>query len=489
MNILNSFHLPRLLLVIVVSGMACAGEFIKVPVTEKEVAALPKGSVIEGPLPRQVLIVNLQERGEFPGSRTVSSYWVFDPAFPEKSLRKIFTGPGQGQYLRFMTPLFGGYGLASGRLDPEKEPERDGPWFWFNPLEGKVGPNIDVDMWQERMNAGSFVGEHVIHGKESESISRIVRYDPLKAVVRTTEMEFYYLNWLNNSEVLGVAKLKDGEREVRLDVEKSEYEVIGNPPPCFGQKDTNIYRFTIIPAGKKCRDGIYAINDFSLYFLPTGGEWHTVIHDVHIVKTFGGAPPRLPVIYVGNGRFAVAKTVKDKVKVPKTTLKHDAIFGAAEAVTMLIDGTTGEVHKQSKPYIYNQNPEPQIPDDWWAVGLKPKPTEPEIKVKTHFHWDEKRHEIRYAGDKVMKLGEDDERAESGDGRHLLIYQKCPRGGGNAKTKVPFRILNGETGRIHSAEVVSDFYEVWVEATWEVLCGESPDPETLKNFQDSGPVAE
>ena len=61
--------------------------------------------------------------------------------------------------------------------------------------------------------------------------------------------------------------------------------------------------------------------------------------------------------------------------------------------------------------------------------MKPAAPESPVKVKSLFHWDEAKREIRFAGDKVLKLAEDDERCESGDGRHLVIYQKCPSGGG------------------------------------------------------------
>ena len=125
MSVPNSLSLPGFLLALVASGMACAEEVIKVPVTERKVAELPKGPAMQGPLPRPVLIVNLEERGEFPGGRTVSSFWTFDPGCPEKGLHKVFTGPGQNQYLRFLTPLFGGYGMADGRLNRENEPGRD----------------------------------------------------------------------------------------------------------------------------------------------------------------------------------------------------------------------------------------------------------------------------------------------------------------------------------------------------------------------------
>lgn len=467
-----------------VAGSA-AGETVQAPVIERKVAAMPESAAIDGPLLRPVLRVKLQERGERVGSRTVSSFWVFDPAEPEKGLRRIFRGPGDDQNLYFMTPLFAGWSVVSGQLDPEKEPDDEGSWFWFNLLTGETGPAIDVDLWHRWMDKGWLVGEQSVDMKDGRSFSRIARYHPLEAVVKTTELDFTYLIWLGRSEVLGVAKLDIGERVVRLDAESSQYEVIAEPPPKREGIPNRSFDFSISPAGKGGRDGIYAIEAFSLWFRPDGGDWHSVIRNVHIVKTFGGMPPSLPVRYVGDGRFAVAKTVKDDVEVPEKP-RHEPDMGAAEAVTMLIDGFTGKVLKETAPYIYSENPRPSIPDDWWAAGHKPKPPEREPERISLFQWNEESREIRFASDKVVKLGEDDEHLESDDGSTLVIYQQCPRGGGKEPTKVSFRIIDGKTGTIHTAEVASDFFEVWVDVSWHLLCNRSPDPQTLREFQDAGP---
>jgi len=74
----------------------------------------------------------------------------------------------------------------------------------------------------------------------------------------------------------------------------------------------------------------------------------------------------------------------------------------------------------------------------------------------------------------VTLGKDDERTESIAGRHLVIYQRCPRGG-KATTRVPFRFIDGKTGQAHAATVTSDFFELWVDVAWEELCSESPVP--------------
>ncbi len=474
-------------ILILAAGMPFTGaEIRKATVTERKVAALPEATELAGPLPRPVLMVKLEERGEHVSDRTDSSYWVFDPAMPEKGLYRIFSGPGNNHYVYFETPLIGGWGVMSGRLDPAKEPDEASPWFWFNLLSGEIGPTIDVNLWRHRMEDGWLVGQQQVEGKEGSSLDRIARYHPLKAVAQTTELDFSYINWLDRTDVLGVAKLDVGERVIRLDVETSDYEIIADPPPGHEGHAERWGGYFISPAGKDGRDGIYAVDGFSLWFRPTVGAWNQVIRDVHIVKTFGGMPPSLPARYVGNGRFAVAKTVQDEIAVPKSTPRDEVGFGAAVAVTMLIDGVTGETLKESAPHIYNHNPTTEIPDNWWAAGLKPKPPEPEPERKSLFQWDEENRELRLADGKVMKLGEDDEHEESDDGRHLVIYQQCPRGGGKEQTKIPFRIIDGATGQIHTAEVASDFFEVWVDVSWQLLSSQNPDPQMLKNYQEAGP---
>ena len=59
---------------LVLAGLATAGgETFKLPVIGKEVAARPASAAIEGPLPRPVLMVKLEERGATIEDPTVSS--------------------------------------------------------------------------------------------------------------------------------------------------------------------------------------------------------------------------------------------------------------------------------------------------------------------------------------------------------------------------------------------------------------------------------
>jgi hypothetical protein len=81
--------------------------------------------------------------------------------------------------------------------------------------------------------------------------------------------------------------------------------------------------------------------------------------------------------------------------------------------------TRGDVGLQVALQIYNHNPTTEI--------LK---------------WDEEKRELRFAD-------------------------------GKGHTKVPFRIIDGETGQVHSAGMTSDFRQVNVDVSWRLLS--APDP--------------
>ncbi|MGD9417344.1 MAG: hypothetical protein Q7R22_000260 [Verrucomicrobiota bacterium JB025] len=437
-------------------------ESIEVRCIEKTVASRPKGKPLEGEFPRSVLMLRLEERGEYVSDPSRSSYWVFDPEDSGRGLRKIFGGPGSGQYLRFLTPLHSGWGLASGRLDSEKEPESEGPWFWYNLLDGEVGPEVDLGLWTRWNRDDQFVGEQSVPGGSK----RITSYLPDKAMARTLDLDFSYLNWLEYPVVIGVTKLGGSERVVQVDVEKLVYQVVGSPPPDFTSAHGSLRRSEILPAGKDCRDGIYAIQGFSLLYQPKGGNWKRLINDVPVSKTFGGSFPWLPVHYVGNNRFAIAKTVKNEVDVPDEWPESEKIFGAAEAVTCLVDGMTGKIVKGSKPYVHNHNPPLRIPESWWTGGESPeKESENEDCQESLFRWSENAREIRFGDGQVVRLGPEDERLESDDGRMMFVFQKCPSGSGKGPAKMPFRILDGDKGTTHKFELKSRYHEVWTEARW------------------------
>lgn len=461
-----------------------SAEVFEVPVTVRQIPR-PASRELGGPLPRPVLLVRTEERGEAMDAPMVTSYWAIDPADPDRGLRKVFSGPGNDQYLRFVTPLFGGCGVACGQLDPKRGPQGEHGLFWFDLLEGRAGEPIDDAPIHERLDENGLTYERF--GKQAAmgvTASRIVRFDPLGGTMRTVDLPLADLKWINRREAIGIGEIEGSLKVVRLNVESAHAETVGTLPDGYDLKAGFDAAKGVYPAGADAVDGIYAINEFSLWFLPKGGSWHLVVKNVHIVKTFGGLSPHLPVRYLGHGRFAVARTTKDNAPIPDDHPKDERIFGAAESVTMWIDGRSGEVLAESDPRIYNHNPEVSIPDAWWAPGRKPKEPEPAPEAKSRFQWDESGRDVQYAGGRQFQLGEDDETELSADGRYLAVYEDFPKRA-DGKRVLTLRIIDGESGEIHVTTLASDFDELVVDISWQILCSEKLDANLWRSFQGTG----
>lgn len=170
--------------------------------------------------------------------------------------------------------------------------------------------------------------------------------------------------------------------------------------------------------------------------------------------------------------------------IPDDYPEDQRIFGAAESVTQLLDGRGGGVLAESEPAIYNHNPGLGIPDEWWAPGHKPAKPGPRVEEKSRFKWDEAGREVRFAGDHTLRLEADHESELSGDGRFLAVHEDFPESR-DGKTTVLMRVIDAETGTVHIARVESEFPDVLVEASWQVLCSERPDPKVLRGFHATG----
>ena len=275
---------------------------------------------------------------------------------------------------------------------------------------------------------------------------------------------------------------KESQRIVKVNLTNATAESLGEPPKggfhFFSMDEaTGIY-----PAGADCRDGVYCIRDFCLFFKPPKDDWHTVIENVNIVKTFGGRMPRLPVAYVGKGRFAVAKTTKDHVEVPKEKEKDfDGTPGLS--VTMLLDGRTGKVLKETKPLLYDNNPSLKIPDDWWSPDAKPPTPKKQTAKPSCFQQNDAGRTVRFARNKQITLAENEEAVESGDGRYLAIAGASR--GKKAPSKTILRIVDGRIGTVTECPITADSKNISVTAAWQVLCSEQPDKATLDDFRSSG----
>ncbi|MCU0780239.1 MAG: hypothetical protein MUF04_03950 [Akkermansiaceae bacterium] len=447
---------------------------------EHTIPPRPAVAALAGPLPRPLLLLTMEDRGERVfDDPSETSFRVFDPAEPERGVRRIFVGPGNYQRLALHTPLFGGWGIASGRLDPEKEPEQDGGLFWFNLLDGTKGPRIGDSGSSERLDESgmAFLGDG----------NRVCHLDPLGGTLRVIDLEMADVRWLSPTRLLGRARIKGEPRLVQLDTGRASCEVIGALPAGF-EEGLELAGDGVFAAGRHGAEGYYAVRDFTLWYLPPGEpwkvaeaeDWRLVIDKVPVVKTFGGVMPWLPVRYMGRGRFAVARTIRDDIPVPPFVPEDERMFGAAEAVTMLLDGRTGKVLKTTAPYYYNHNPPLRIGEAWWSDALRPKPPEEKPPPPSPFRWNKERTEVRFGADGEETLGEDDASTLSHDGRFLAIYPRWSRMD-DGETKLTVRIIDGQSGSVQRLEIASEFYEVLAGACWEMLCPEDPGREVLRTY--------
>lgn len=108
-------------------------------------------------------------------------------------------------------------------------------------------------------------------------------------------------------------------------------------------------------------DGVVYLIDHSLMALwvRTNNDWKCIVAGLHIHKTMGGAPPRLPLRYLGGGYFAITETVPGDV-----LEKSERGFPQALAVTFLIDSNSGKVKERSESFVYDHTPTVKVPDSW-----------------------------------------------------------------------------------------------------------------------------
>jgi len=135
-------------------------------------------------------------------------------------------------------------------------------------------------------------------------------------------------------------------------------KAMGFPPDGGQDRRTNPNSWARV---YKCSDGtVFIVDnlDMSLWIL-NDGSWKCLLANLRVDKTMGGAPPHMPVLYVGSGLFALSETVPGKVEE-----KSKDGFPQALAVTFLLDSKTEGIKDRSDSFAYDSNPPVRIPDAW-----------------------------------------------------------------------------------------------------------------------------
>lgn len=457
---------------------ASAGEPMAVPVKESTFR-LPPGGPLRGPLPRSVLLIHLNEQGKTFDNPSAQSFWVYDSGEPEKGARLLHRVPGDDACLGIDTPLFGGWGIAHGELKPGDENKG---LFWFNLITGGQGEDLRDHPIDGRFDGSGWTYLNPAPENDGPPHYEIVRRELPDGKRRELDLLAGNIRWMNEATLLATMDSPDGKRLLRVNWRDATQSIIAPLPDeltAQGGDDLDIH-----PAGPDGAEGYYVVGNFSLHYLPSGGnlgksDWKRVIHDVNVVKTFGGAFPWLPVEYLGGGRFAVAKTVRNSIPVPDSWSEEDRYFGAAEAVTMLLD-SDGRVLETTKGYAYNHNPPLRVPAAWRKLPRpggagKPAPVAPpQIRV------DEKKSIVVFADGKRERIAEDERCEVSDDGRSLVVFQDAPERKQGATT-VDLRVFDGASGEPRRIRLSSEFHKVLVDCSWHTLCSRTPEPGVLTRF--------
>jgi hypothetical protein len=443
---------------------------------------------VGGTLPRPVLFVRVAETNTTDNELSATAFYVYDPAAPKAGLRKVFHGPTEDQYCEILTPLFNGSAIALGHIDAKNRPDSRRTMFWFNLLSGQIGETITDRSYCEQMIGPEiwFCSEESVqlpNVQEDWPATNINRYNWQTGTLTHFRMGLTDICGLGQFSVLAVRHHKE---VVKVNLANGEVQQLGDLPDSRMSKFSLDATNGVYPAGANCHDGIYCIRDFSLYFKQPQKDWRAVIENVHILKTFGGKPPHLPVAYVGRGRFAVAKTTKDRAEVSK---EREGDFDGTPglSVTMLIDGPTGKVLKETEPRLYDHNPPLNILDDWWSPDAKPPVLKKQKPGPSCFNRNADGNAIRYAGGKSIAIAKDEKETESQDGRYLAVYRQSTKAK-VASSKTIFRMVDGKTGDIVECLITADSHEIYIlTAAWQVLCSARPDKATLDAFQKASDV--
>jgi hypothetical protein len=378
---------------------------------------------------QEVFFIHVIEGKQFtkPEINPISRYYML---LPEKSHAEIIEVSKKHQQL--FTPRFDGWGIA---LKPKG---RSVFLVWYYPGLQKTGPKIceiDVNVgfcWVNGdlvfMSNDRFCSYNVVTG-------RFVRFN----------RDLYDIA-INGSIAHAVLHQEDELYFINYDIVSSEIEIIPIPKNLQKKKHPNdpLEDWRARRAGS---DGIYVIKNFSLWFKPDQQNWRSVIKNVKIIKTFGGARPVLPVAYIGDGKFAVARTVGRMFEVKGEPIPK------ARSITMLIDGYTGQVLDKTQKVVYGISPPLNIPKQWHLKygGNEKHFTKIETLKKMI---DGRASELRDI--KNFRFDSKDKFCHSPRKPFILLYRESNTDSEIGGDYLIFKLINAETGvaRIYKLRTIN-----------------------------------
>lgn len=420
-------------------------------------------------------------------------YYVLNPAEKNKGFTQIFDGPGH-QYSKFVSPLFNGWCIVDGKINKDFKPER-GELFWFNAITGDRGSIIQKGsskefIFKEYLIFFSNKGLNKYHLKSGELSLIPIKSENLRVVAPNSivkdNLVFYTEKGLYRYH------LESGEL-FYIPIELKAYQVISSDEifaEIAGANESslieldiltfNIKRIAKIPSalnvtktrlparfiGKADKDGVFIVNEYSLWFKPNNQEWRNVVKDVPIVGVLMGSVPHLPVVYLGNGKFAVTKSIEKEVVSTKKNDADDYQPPDYLSVTMLIDGYTGKIIQENKPTVYKQNPKQKIPDHWLTEKQLMKRKEYLRSWKIYNKMSSKLT-VQFNEKNKIELEEKDIVACSASNKFAVIYKKRWRSDRDDDANcLNFKVLEKQTGKSRDFRINTS--DLGIDATTKVL---------------------
>lgn len=449
-----------------------------------------------------LLLVQLFERQKPLDGQSRTKFYMLNPAEKEVGFIQILEGPGEDQYFNFHTPLFNGWGIAYGKVNEKIEPQ----WpelFWFNAITGDKGPIIHKGSYgefifkedliffsNEGLNRYNIKSGELVH-IPIKSLGRFQVISPNEVIKNDliffsnnglyryhleSEELFYIPIKLITYQIISPHKLFaeiDEENEgflIELDILTFNINKITKIPTVVNTTKTKFpYRY-IHHIGMAGKEGVFIVNGYSLWFKPNNGEWRNVINNVSIHSKFGASIPYLPVSYLGNGKFAVTKSVEKK---DKDQLNDPEYL----SVTMLIDGYTSKIIKETKPIIYEENPRSNIPDHWL--------TEEQAKRRKEYlkNWEinnkkKSNHTIQL--DQGHKLEKFDKVVNSKSDKFIAIYRNWSSHWAEDANYLNFKIIEKQTGKSRDFRINTSKKVLCVKSCdWLMMMGSEFNAEILE----------
>lgn len=350
---------------------------------------------------------------------------VLDLSAAEPTFRKTFSLRGDATY-SFHSGLLEGWGVAT---EVTQDPFHR-RILWLNPLSGMLGDTIvDDEYVQNSQQSGS---EVLLKGGVSQCMYKI---NMEKGAVTKYLLPLWRSVYCTGGTCIGLADIEGRPQVTQIDFDACEAVVWGMPP--LGQLEAERVRTgSASPAGEGCEDGAYFVTpplligvgrlgcQSSVWWMPRGGDWTLVARDVPYSYYFSASVNRgeLWAVYMGEGRFAVAKCVHPEHDFQKAKPTNEAVEPTT-AITMLIDGKTGRVLEETPPYAHGYITECHIPRGWLSEKLRRQMGMKEDESGEGFLPDGEGGFLRYGKGQTIPMPQGTSAAVSPDGRRFATWRR------------------------------------------------------------------